>query len=80
MNHLPMQTKYFTLILLLILFSCTIVSTAQLTMMGTRSSGGATAMFRELKEIRLMNKKNHHAERQLQENEETRKKDAAEAS
>ena len=80
MNHLPMPTKYFTLILLLILFSYTIVSIAQLTMMGTCSSRRATAMSRELEEIRLMNKKNHQAELQLQEDKEQRKKDAAEAS
>jgi hypothetical protein len=45
------------------------------SMMQTRSGRGATAMSRELEEIRMLNKKNHQQERQRKEEEEKRKKD-----
>ena len=76
MNHLPMTAISSTLILLLIFLEGRIIPTTfMLTMMGTRRQ---TEMAKELDEIRLLNKKNHQAERQQQEAEEKREQDEEE--
>ena len=65
-----------TLILLLIFLEGRIIpTTVMLTMMGTRRQ---TELAKELDEIRLLNKKNHQAERQQQEAEEKREQDEEE--
>lgn len=61
-------------LLIIFLLSCNLTFTA--SMIGTRRQ---SAMARELEQIRLLNKKNHQAERQLQEEEEKKTQDEEEA-
>ena len=55
---------------LFIIFILGYISMVTASMIGTRRQ---SAMARELEQIRLMNKKNHQAERQLQEEEEKKR-------
>ena len=76
MNHPQMTAVFLTLISLLIILEDRIgPPTFTLTMRGTRRQ---TEMAKELDEIRLLNKKNHQAERQQLEAEEKRKQDEEE--